>query len=581
MGFLEPLGRNWGPIVNWDDLAKAYAGFIVAWTIILYIGVGWLIKNRDLPHVKIRNVPIAVTSVSCLHLYLVKIVLAYTTNGHFLCSLEFWIMSIYLPLGIALFQANLVQLHSISDQQRKLATSAGSISKISVGAQSGIRGWWQRWKDLPQIKKSYTYIGIGMLVQLIVTAVIYAATPELQGDWRSFGKVTHAKGQALCRKSPAWVPSAFWQLAWSWFFGLWTLWKIRNIHDTHYWRLGTWLCVISGLPGTPLWIAAVFSVEFKPVNIRWVPPMWLAPGIVVMQIVTIFFPIYEAYISRIHMRTTMSLIKDWEEKGSHDSEPSFTSEGTTQASLGISTRSKEIFSMASLEKALVVNPLPLLHFAASKDFTAENIIFLMRVREWRQAYATAPRLLNTSTLTSEAQNLLFRMAVDIYTTCVLDTVSDFPINIDHNVRKELDLVFGPAVPHNKLRTSDDSSDSSPWNMDWDALEKAPIQVEVERITFSRELSDDSVQTIWKNKTKSVKTQSSVTTAPVSLSDDEDPIFAPHPAIAPLGVTRAKIRPGFDGTVFDTAEASIKYLVLTNTWRKFAQEAQGSYEKGLV
>lgn len=143
--------------------------------------------------------------------------------------------------------------------------------------------------------------------------------------------------------------------------------------------------------------------------------------------------------------------------------------------------------MASLEKAPAVNSLPLLHFAASKDFTAENIIFLMRVREWRQAYATAPRLLNTSTLTSEAHNLLFRMAVDIYTTCALDSVSDIPINIDHNIRKELDLVFGPAVPHNKLRTSDDSSDSSPCNIDWDALETAPVQVEVERITFSREL----------------------------------------------------------------------------------------------
>lgn len=73
----------------------------------------------------------------------------------------------------------------------------------------------------------------------------------------------------------------------------------------------------------------------------------------------------------------------------------------------------------------------------------------------------------------------------------------------------------------------------------------------------------------------------MTTAPVSLSDDEGPIFAPRPAIAPLGVIKAKIRPGFDGTVFDTTEGSIKYLVLTNTWHNFAQEAQGSYERGLV
>lgn len=570
---LEPLGRNWGSIVNWDDLAKAYAGFIVAWTVLLYAGVVWLVLNRSLPHIKIRNVPIAVTSVTCLHLYLIKIVLAYTTNGHFLCSLEFWIMSIYLPFGIALFQANLVQLHSISDQQKKMLKSSSSSASSLMPPRS--RSLCQKWKDLPSLQKSYSYIGIGMLIQVIVTAVVYAATPELQGDWRSFGKVTHAKGQALCRKSPAWIPSAFWQLAWSWLFGLWTLYKIRNIHDTHYWRLGTWLCVISGLPGTPLWLAAVFSLQFKPVNIRWVPPMWLAPGIIVMQVVTVFFPIYEAYASRAHMRTTMDLLKQWEEKGA-DAAPSLTSDNTGNAS--VVTRNSKVYSMAALEKALVVNPLPLLHFAATKDFTAENIIFLMRVREWRQAYTTAPRQFNNIDLTPDAQNLLFCMAVDIYTTCVHDATSEFPINIDHSIRMSLDSLFGPAIPGSKQRNSGESESRSPWDIDMDSFEKGPIQAEVQRITLSRETSDDSVQSIWSSKIKSVKTHVIKTSSP---HEDERPIFAPHPATAPLGAVRARIRPGFDGSVFDEAESSIKYLVLTNTWRKFAQEGQGGAENGMV
>ena len=152
-----------------------------------------------------------------------------------------------------------------------------------------------------------------------------------------------------------------------------------------------------------------------------------------MQVVTVFFPIYEAFVSRAQMRETLTLIKNWEEKGAQSGEPSLSSGEASHVSVGISTRSKEIFTMASLEKALAVNPLPLLHFAASKDFTAENIIFLMRVREWRQAYASAPRLLNTTALTADAQELLFRMGVDIYTTCVSDTDSEFPINIDHHI----------------------------------------------------------------------------------------------------------------------------------------------------
>lgn len=564
---LYPLGRNWGPVVIWDSLAKAYAGFIVGWTILLYAGVVWLVWNRNLPHIKIRNVPIAVTSVSCLHLYLIKIVLAYTTNGHFLCSLEFWIMSIYLPFGIALFQANLVQLHSISDQQQKMLKSSSSSSSSLAPRRS--RSLWQKWNDLPQLQKSYTYIGIGMLLQVIVTAVVYATSPELQGDWRSYGKVSHAKGQALCRKSPAWIPSAFWQLAWSWVFGLWTLYKIRSIHDTHYWRLGVWLSVISGLPGTPLWIAAVFCKQFKPVNIRFVPPMWLAPGIIVMQVVTVFFPIYEAYASRAHMRTTLSLLKQWEEKGSQDSEPSLTSGELTDSSARTSTRNSKIYSMAALEKALIVNPLPLLHFAAHKDFTAENIIFLMRVLEWRQAYATAPRVPSDDTPTPHAKNLLFRMALDIYMTCVNDNTSDFPINIDHSIRVALDDLFGPAIPGNK-RTSAESASHNQWDIDMHDFGKGAVQFEVQRITLSRETSDDTVQSMWNSDHKSAK-----------IHEDEVPIFASHPATAPLGTVGARAGPEFNGNVFDAAEASIKYLVLTNTWRKFAQEGQGCFENGVV
>lgn len=162
---LNPKGRNWGPVVNWDDLGKFYAGFIISWTVILYTGVVWLVLNRNLAFIKIRNLPLSIAAVSFLHVYLVKIFLAYTTNGHFRCSAEFWIMSIYLPFGIALFQANLAQLKSISDQQRNMiVTEQRSFdcgSKFSLAQQLRIR-----WSLLPGIKKTYFYIGIGMVIQV-------------------------------------------------------------------------------------------------------------------------------------------------------------------------------------------------------------------------------------------------------------------------------------------------------------------------------------------------------------------------------------------------------------------------------
>lgn len=161
--YLEPKGRNWGDIVNWDDLGKLYAAIICLWTLILIFGVTWLILNRRLPHVKIRNLPLAIVSTLFLHIYLVKILLAYTTNGHFLCSAEFWIMSIYLPFGIALFQAYLTQLRSIWEQQQHLVRNDGLRHAIHVGSRASMV---ERWMRLSRLKKSYCFIAVGMLVQV-------------------------------------------------------------------------------------------------------------------------------------------------------------------------------------------------------------------------------------------------------------------------------------------------------------------------------------------------------------------------------------------------------------------------------
>jgi len=165
MVYISPLGRNWGPTVNWDALGKIYAALIISWTVILFSGVAWLVAHRRLPYLKMRNIPLAVAATSFLHVYLVKVFLAYAANGHFLCSAEFWIMSIYLPFGIALFQANIVQLLSISTQQRKLLE--GERIRASSQHQSGVCGLWSRWRGLTAVKQTYVFIGVGMLVQVI------------------------------------------------------------------------------------------------------------------------------------------------------------------------------------------------------------------------------------------------------------------------------------------------------------------------------------------------------------------------------------------------------------------------------
>ena len=80
-------------------------------------------------------------------------------------------MSIYLPFGISLFQANTLQLQSISERQSRLLTR--QLSFASLDSQRSLlssikspREMRHRWETLSTLQKGYIYIGIGMVIQV-------------------------------------------------------------------------------------------------------------------------------------------------------------------------------------------------------------------------------------------------------------------------------------------------------------------------------------------------------------------------------------------------------------------------------
>jgi hypothetical protein len=172
MVYISPQGRDWSAVVNFDALGKIYVSIALVWTAILYTGITWLILNRNLYFLKMRNIFLTVVSTTFLHLYLVKILLAYVTNGHFSCGAEFWIMSIYLPFGIALFQANMVQLHSVSSRQKKLLHSQGFLAQEAVLLrlpEPGLRGLWRRWCATTAARRTEILIAVGMVAQVCLS----------------------------------------------------------------------------------------------------------------------------------------------------------------------------------------------------------------------------------------------------------------------------------------------------------------------------------------------------------------------------------------------------------------------------
>jgi hypothetical protein len=291
-----------------------------------------------------------------------------------------------------------------------------------------------------------------------------------------------------------------------------------------------------------------------------------------MQFVTIFFPIYEAYKSRSHLRATLELIKSWEKKRQHD-ESTITSSvsssrhrsyfSTSTKSVTTTTRSvrsREKHTMAALEKALLVNPIPLLHFAVTRDFTGENIVFLIQVRDF---HATWNRVSSDDNeLTDEERSHMFEVALEIYVSSVHQKTTEFPINIEHKIRRELDNVFETAASQRRPYRDDSIVDKDK-SMD-DPFRSHSLGMVLPRNVrgiLERADSDETDGTFNNDIREDI------------FPSRKEFVFEANPCVR-LPVRRneaANIMTGFDEHVFDEAEESIKYLVLTNTWQKFVME----------
>ena len=97
-------GHDYGA-ANLDAVGKAYIVFASLWTMVVMAGLTVLLMYRRLDFVRMRNTTLVASAVLTIHVYLVLAILLYPVNGAWPCDLEFWIMSVYFPLGIALFQA--------------------------------------------------------------------------------------------------------------------------------------------------------------------------------------------------------------------------------------------------------------------------------------------------------------------------------------------------------------------------------------------------------------------------------------------------------------------------------------------
>jgi hypothetical protein len=98
------LGRDGTTRANTDALGVGYIVVAVLYTLVLSVELFFLHRRREAFCLQIRNMKAVFAAVLMLHIYLVLVLLVYPWNGLFPCSAEFWIMSVFLPAGMAFFQ---------------------------------------------------------------------------------------------------------------------------------------------------------------------------------------------------------------------------------------------------------------------------------------------------------------------------------------------------------------------------------------------------------------------------------------------------------------------------------------------
>lgn len=156
-------GHDWGPMIL-DPLAWVYIVVAVLSTVALCVGISCIIFYRHLDCVRIRNIALMTASLVVIQVYLMIVLLNYPLNGDWPCSAGYWVMGFYLPIVVALFQAQNIQLLSLSALQKELTFDPPKLRK---------RPWWcsvvrfqVRWRDSNLLDRMYLSLGVGFFLQV-------------------------------------------------------------------------------------------------------------------------------------------------------------------------------------------------------------------------------------------------------------------------------------------------------------------------------------------------------------------------------------------------------------------------------
>jgi hypothetical protein len=252
------------------------------------------------------------------------------------------------------------------------------------------------------------------------------------------------------------------------------------------------------------------------------------PGLITMQFVSIFFPLLDHY-----------KLKSLERKFGHQ-------RSLTHGATGEREKPENAYSMATLELQLAKNPHHLLYWAYTKEFTAENILFLTAVRDFKRRWEQVAK--HTDNLSNIQLRERYEEAAFIYFKLVNPLTAKMNINVDSRTYNELDQMF-KGVEYQP----DDSSAST---------------------NSSSCYTESNIVTPWEDCERPVSAKSRQSDEGNIINDHVDKLY-------PLPVTEIHDKGGeateskeqtvpvtFTLDVFDRAYEVVKNDVYLNTWVRY-------------
>lgn len=253
-----------------------------------------------------------------------------------------------------------------------------------------------------------------------------------------------------------------------------------------------------------------------------------------MQFVCIFFPLLDIYkLKRLEQNF-----------GENRSVPDSPAELRN-----FHDRKLNPYSMATLELQLEKKPNQLMHWAYTKEFTAENVLFLTAVKDFRRKWALATK--HTDELDPTQARELYEEAAMIFFTMVHPVTARRNINIDSATFRELDGMFKGCQynPDDDISNISKSSGHLTQNIvaPWEEVGIETPERSHSALSDRGKLIDDHVNKLYPLPVTQIHTRSD------SLADGDSATMVPA---------------NFTVELFERAYNSVKDDVYLNTWVRY-------------